>query len=56
MQNRTQANLIAKHTGCKGIYPFMRLPHHNRIEQTVPDAMHTVKDCVEKVFHLITGK
>ena len=56
MQNRTQANLIAKHTGCKGIYALMRLPYHNRIEQTMPDAMHTVKDCVEKVFYLITGK
>ena len=33
----------------------MKLPHHNRITQTVPDCMHTFKD-VEKVFHLLTGR
>lgn len=53
--NRAQADLIAKHTGCKGTYSLMKLPYHDRIEQTMPDAMHTVKDCVEKIFYLITG-
>lgn len=53
--NRAQANLLAKHTGCKGTYTLMNLPYHDRIEQTMPDAMHTVKDCVEKIFYLITG-
>ena len=26
------------------------------MEQTVPDAMHTVKDVIESLFSLITGK
>ena len=34
----------------------MRLPNHDRINQTVPDAMHVVKDCIEKILYLITGK
>lgn len=52
---RAQAKLIAKSTGCKGSYALMRLPYHDRVEQTVPDAMHTVKDCIEKLLYLITG-
>ena len=34
----------------------MRLPYHNRVEQTTPDAMHTVKDCTEKLLYLLIGK
>ena len=34
----------------------MRLPNHNRQLQTSPDAMHTVKDVVERVFSLLIGK
>ena len=52
---RSQANLIAKSTGCKGTYALMNLPEHNRILQTVPDAMHTVKDLIEKIVYLVTG-
>ena len=52
---RTQAKLLAKSTGCKGSYSLMRLPCHDRVNQTVPDAMHTVKDCIEKIVYLITG-
>ena len=33
----------------------MRLPQHDRVNQTVPDAMHTIKDCVEKLVWLIIG-
>ena len=43
MQNRMQADLIAKHTGCKVVYPLMRLVYYNQIEQTMPDVMHTFK-------------
>lgn len=53
--NRHHAQLIAKFTGCKASYALMDLPHHDRINQTVPDAMHTIKDCVEKLVYLITG-
>ena len=53
--HRTQAKLLAKSTGCKGFYSLMRLPQHDRVNQTVPDAMHTIKDCIEKLVCLVTG-
>lgn len=34
----------------------MKLPNHDRVEQCIPDAMHTIKDVLEHVFHLITGR
>ena len=34
----------------------MKLPSHDRILQTVPDCMHTVKDAVERIINLITGR
>ena len=52
---RHQARLMARSTGCKGSYALMKLPYHDRVNQMVPDAMHTVKDCVEKIFYLISG-
>ena len=35
---------------------FMKLPYHNHITQVHPDAMLTVKDCIERVFFLYIGK
>ena len=56
--NRAQshAKAVAKSTGCKGRYSLMRLLYHNHVEQTTPDAMHTVKDCIEKLLYLLIGK
>ena len=34
----------------------MKLPHHDPLTQTVPDAMHTVKDVLEHLFRIIVGK
>ena len=34
----------------------MRLPTHDTVAKTVPDAMHTVKDSIEHIFYLIIGK
>ena len=34
----------------------MKLPNHDRTLQTFPDAMHTVKDAIERVFFLLIGK
>ena len=34
----------------------MRLPSHDRLTQTVPDAIHTVKCVIEGIFHLVTGR
>ena len=47
--------MLAKSTGCKASSALMRLPHHDRVNQTVPDAMHTIKDCIEKLVYLLTG-
>ena len=52
---RTKAKFIAKSTGCKGSYALMRLPYHNCGDQIAPDAMHTIKDSIEKIMSLITG-
>ena len=46
--------MIAKITGCKASSCLMRLPYHDRVNQTVPNAMHTIKDCIEKLVYLIT--
>ena len=54
--HRTRADAIKRGTGCKGTYVFMKLPDHDRILQTVPDCMHTVKDAVEHIINLITGR
>ena len=54
--SKTRAEAISKSTGCKETYCFMKLPNHNRMRQVFPDAMHTVKDCVEKMFFLLIGK
>ena len=53
---RLHAAAIGKSTGCKGTYALMQLPHHNTITQSVPDAMHTIKDVIGHVFNLITGR
>lgn len=53
---RSQAAAIAKSTGCKGTYPLLKLKYHDPIKQTVPDAMHTIKDAIEHFFYLIVGK
>lgn len=34
----------------------MKFPSHNRLLQTFPDAMHTVKDTIERIFFLLIGK
>ena len=47
---------MCKSTGCKGSYSFMKTQFHNRTTQVFPDAMHTVKDTIEHLFNLITGK
>jgi hypothetical protein len=34
----------------------MKLPSHNRLVQAFPDAMHTIKDSIERVFFILIGK
>jgi len=50
------ANDLTKATGCKGACSLMDLPSHDSIQQTVPDAMHTIKDVIVNLYDLITGK
>lgn len=52
---KQQSAKIAKETGCKGSHPFVYLPGH-RLEQAVPDAMHTIKDVVQNIFDLLIGQ
>jgi len=47
---------LTKGTGCKGKYPLLDLLYHNAIRQTVPGAMHMVKDAVVNIYDLITGR
>ena len=53
-KNKTAA--IAKQTGCKDFYPLYRLPYHNRIEESLPDCMHTVKNVVKNLMDIISGR
>lgn len=34
----------------------MRLPNHNHLIQAFPDAMHTIKNSIERVFLILIGK
>ena len=43
-------------TGCKGVHPLSRLPGFKSTEEIVPDAMHTIKNVVERIYNLITGR
>ena len=34
----------------------MKRPFHDRVSQTAPDSMHTIKDVIENIFMLLIGK
>ena len=53
---RTVASEITRKSGCKGSYPFMKLSQHDPQQQTMPDAMHTIKDAIANIYDLIIGK
>ena len=53
---KAAATRIAREKGCKTTNSLMRLPEHNGIQQCIPDAMHTIKDCIEHVVKLICGE
>lgn len=50
--NKTQAGIIA----CKSTYALVRLPDHNRIEESKTDACHTIKDVTQNIMNLITSR
>ena len=49
---RSQATQISKSTGCKGSSTSKTYLNY-QIKQTVPDAMHNIKDAIEHYFYLI---
>ncbi|XP_060083986.1 uncharacterized protein LOC132563249 [Ylistrum balloti] len=51
--NRT---LIAAATGYKSPYALGTLPGHCRLEESLPDAMHTIKDVVHNIMNLLVNK
>ena len=56
MKTKVDAGVVASATGCKGNYSLQKLPDHNRLDETLPDACHTVKDVVQNVMYLITNR
>ncbi|XP_069110224.1 uncharacterized protein [Argopecten irradians] len=55
-KSKVNKTFIACATGCKQQYALARLPGHNRIEETQPDACHTVKDIIQNIVKLLTNK
>lgn len=54
-KNKSRSNVIATATGCKSNYTLTRLPGHNRVDESKPDACHTVKDVTQNIVNLLTG-
>lgn len=56
VKTKVDAGVVASATGCKGKYSLQKLPDHNRLDETLPDACHTVKDVVQNLMYLITNR
>ena len=54
--SKSSADAVAKSTGCKDSYCFMKLPNHDSTKQVFPDTIHTLKDCIENKIFLLVGK
>ena len=56
-KNKTQSSRVASGTGCRGMYILpQRCPGFDRVEQTMPDAMHTVAVQVKHLIRCLAGK
>ena len=55
-QTAIKKKLIAQKTGCKGCYTLERLPYHDRILNTPTEPMHLIKNVVEHLVQLLTGR
>ena len=55
-KNNAQSMRIAPGTGCRGIPGLAKNPSFDRVEQTVPDTMHTVAVQVKHLVKCIAGK
>lgn len=54
-KNKTQAQLVASATGCKQSYSVCKLPGHDRVNESLPDCCHTVKDVIQNIMKVVTG-
>ena len=56
-KNKSQSNKVATGTGCRGMYMLARkMPGFDRVEKTMPDAMHTVAVQVKHLHRCLAGK
>ena len=55
-KNNVQSMRIATGTGCRGMPGLAKNPSFDRVEQTVPDTMHTVAVQVKHLVKCIAGK
>ena len=56
-KNEAQANRIATGTGCREVYILARKnPSFDRVQQTMPDAMHTIAVQMKHLVKCLTGK
>lgn len=56
-KNKSQSSKLATGTGCRGMYMLAKkLPGFNRVEQSMPDAMHTIAVQVKHLCRCLAGK
>ena len=56
-KNKSQASKLAVGTGCRGSYLLaQKLPSFDRVEQSVPDAMHTIAVQLKHLCRCLAGK
>lgn len=56
-KNKTQSSRVASGTGCRGVYMLaQKCPGFDRVQQTMPDAMHTVAVQVKHLHRCLAGK
>ena len=56
-QSQAQCTRIASGTGCRGMYSLaQKNPRFDRVQQTMPDAMHTIAVQVKHLVKCIAGK
>lgn len=56
-KNQAQRSRVASGTGCRGMYvPARKNPQFDRVEQTMPDAMHTIAVQVKHLHRCLAGK
>lgn len=56
-KSQAQCNRVASGTGCRGMYSLaQKHPQFDRVQQTMPDAMHTIAVQIKHLVRCIAGK